>query len=249
MKKRKGMAGEEWPPLVPHPPGHQGQELPDILPNIPSPDKGKRSSGSKDKVVTLEAGSLNSAYYQLEQRGLQPVPVVSTHLCQDSPKMKVTQGTEKMDWDLMRVAIPRCKGRFIEGTNMEDKALDGPHHSSILCSGNQLDLQMTVTMAKKKGRKKMTLAKKKQLENRSLFCGPLKKKPKKKKPKRTKKPKVEGKDRQGVDDVPPEVDLSHFLKWIYIFICLLRSLLHLRILGIRKTAATKSHRLWILLPR
>ena len=196
MKKRKGMAGEEWPPLVPHPPGHQGQELPDILPNIPSPDKGKRSSGSKDKVVTLEAGSLNSAYCQLEQRGLQPVPVVSTHLCQDSPKMKVIQDHEQLDWDLMRMAVPRPKDKVMEGTNLEVKALDGPQPSSILYTGSQLDGQKTVTMIKKKRKKNMTSAKKLQLKARSLFCGEKKKRPRKKKSKKKKDPKNGQKENQ-----------------------------------------------------
>ena len=187
MKKRKEGAGEEWPPLVPHPPSHGGQDLPDILPNIP-PTRGKISSGSKDKVVTLEACSLNNAYRQLEQHGLQPVPVVSTHLCQDSPKMKVIQDHEQLDWDLMRMAVPRPKDKVMEGTNMEVKALDGPQPSSILYTG-RTDRQKTVTMIKKKRKKNMTSAKKLQLKVRILFCGEKKKKPKKKKSKKKKDPK------------------------------------------------------------
>ena len=196
MKKRKGMAGEEWPPLVPHPPSQEGQDLPDILPNIPF-TKGKISSGSKDKVVTLEACSLTNAYHQLEQRGLQPVPVGSEYLCQDSPKMKVTQDHKQLDWDLMRMAVPRPKAKVIEGTNMEVKALDGPHRSSIPCTGSLLDGQKTVTMIKKKRKKKMTSAKKLQLKVRSIFCGEKKKKPKKKKPNKKKpKKKTDPKDGQ-----------------------------------------------------
>ena len=72
---------------------------------------------------------------------------------------------------------------------MEDKALDGPHPSSILCTGSQLYGQKTVTMIKKKRKKKMTSAKKLQLKVRSIFCGEKKKKPKKKKPKKKTDPK------------------------------------------------------------
>ena len=193
MKKRKGMAGEEWPPLVPRSPGHEGQELPDILPNIPSTDKGKKSRGSKDKVVTLEAGSLNRAYRLLDKHGLQPVPDGSESFCKDSPKMKVFQDKEDLDWDLMKVAVPRPRDNVMDGINMEKKALDNPPVSSR----SQPDRQKTVTMVKKKGRKKMTLAKKKQMENRSLFCGPLAKKKKKPKKKKAKKAKVEEKNGQG----------------------------------------------------
>ena len=208
------MSANDWPRLVPGPRAQDEKDLPDIVPNIPSTDKGKKSRGSKDKVVTLEAGSLNSAYRQLDQHGLQPVPNVSTHLCQDSPKMKVFQEKEDLDWDLMRVAVPRPKDRVIEGTNKEEKALDGPHRSSVLCPGIRMDGEKTVTMVKKKKKKKMTLAKKVQLENRSLFCGPMKKKkkPKKKKPKKSKDGR---KDAQG-SAVPPEVDLQYFLSYIYV---------------------------------
>ena len=198
------MTGDEWPPLVPDPPGQKGK-LPGILPKIPSTHVGKTSRSSENKVVTLKAGSLTSAYHQLEKHRLQPVPVGSEYLCKNSPKMIVSQDNEELDWDLMRVAVPRPKGRVMEGTNMEDKALDGPLVSSQLCT-SLLDRQMTVTMAQRKGRKRMTSAKKKQLENRSIFCGPTKKQKKKKK---AKKPKVAGKDDQGAD-VPPEVDLRYF---------------------------------------
>ena len=67
------MTGNEWPPLVPDPPGQEGK-LPRILPKIPSTDK--KSIGSKDKVATLEAGSLNSAYRLLDQHGLQLVSFI-----------------------------------------------------------------------------------------------------------------------------------------------------------------------------
>ena len=194
MRKRKGTAGDEWPPLVPHPPGHEGQELPDILPNIPS-TRGKLSSGSKDKVVTLEAGSLNSAYHQLDQLRLQPVPAWATYLCKDSPKMKLIQDYQQLDWDLMKVAVPRPRDNVMEGINIEKKALDNPPVSFR----PQPDRQKTVTMVKKKARKKMTLPKKKQMENRSIFCGPLAKKKKKPKKKKSKKAKVEEKDGQGAD--------------------------------------------------
>ena len=224
------MTGDEWPPLVPDPPGHKGK-LPGILPRIPSTDVGKTSSSSEDKVVTLEAGSLTSAYHQLEKHGLQPVPVGSEYFCKDSPKMIVNQDNVELDWNLMRVAVPRPKGRVMEGTNMEDKALNGPLVEFQLGTSSQLDGQRTVTMAQRKGRKKMTSAKKKQLENRSIFCGPMKKRKKK-----AKKPKVEGKDVHGAD-VPPEVDLNYFLSWIgYIY---LRNHLHLRHWGLRKREPRK----------
>ena len=199
------MTGNEWPPLVPDPPGQDGK-LPGILPRIPSTDVGKTSSSSEDKVVTLEAGSLTSAYHQLEKHGLKPVPVGSEYLCKDSPKMIVNQDNVELDWNLMRVAVPRPKGRVMEGTNMEDKALDGPLVFAQLCT-SLLDGKKTVTMAQRKGRKKMTSAKKKQLENRSIFCGPMKKRKKKKK--KAKKPKVE--DIQGAD---VEVNLNYSLLWI-----------------------------------
>ena len=193
------MTGEDWPPLIPDPPGQEGK-LPGILPKIPSNEK---PSGSKDKVVTLEAGSLNSAYRLLDKHGLQPVPIGSKSLCKGSPKMRVFQDMEQLDWDLMKVAVPRCKGRVKEGANKDDKALPGPLESSSLCQGIQLDGQKTVTMAKKKGRKRMTLAKKKQLGNRSLFCGP-------KKPKKKRKPKAGRKDAQSAA-VPSKVNLQYFL--------------------------------------
>ena len=197
------MTRDGWPPLVPDPPGQKGK-LPGILPKIPSTDVRKTSRSSEDKVVTLKAGSLTSAYHQLVKHGLQPVPVGSEHLCKDSPKMVVSQDNEELDWNLMRVAVPRPKGRVREGTNMEDKALDGPLVFAQLCT-SLLDGKKTVTMAQRKGRKKMTSAKKKQLENRSIFCGPMKKKKKKK----AKKPKV-------------EVNLKYSLLWIALcsmFLC------------------------------
>ena len=61
----------------------------------------------------------------------------------------------------------------------------------------------------------MTSTKKKQLENRSIFCGPTKKRPKKRGPRKPKKPKVEQKDEQGAD-IPPEVGLQHLVSWINI---------------------------------
>ena len=244
------MTGRDWPPLVPYPPGQEGK-LPGILPKIPSSDK---SSGSRDKVVTLEAGSLNSAYRLLEKHGLQPVPTGSTSFCKGSPKMRVFQDEEQLDWDLMRVAVPRCKGRVKEGMNKDDEALTGPLASSILCQGIQLDRQKTVTMAKKKGRKKMTPAKKKQLANRSLFCGP-------KKPKNKKKPKAGRKDTQSTA-VPSKVNLR-YLSLKYILICWLRNHLHLIHWRVRTIATRKSPpgekarksgqgkclKLWIFWPR
>ena len=180
------MSDNDWPRLVAGPPGQEGKDLPAILPKIPQVDK--ISSGSNVKVVMLEAASLNSAYHQLDQRGLQPVPVGSTYLCQDSLKLKVIQDDQELEWDLMKVAVPRPRNKVMDGTNLEKRALDGPLPS--LCHRGQLDGQKTVTMAKKKGRKKMTEAKKKQLENRSIFCGPLAKK-KKSKQKKSKKAEVE----------------------------------------------------------
>ena len=220
------MTGDDWPPLVPDPPG-EGGKLPGILPKIPSNEK---SSGSKDKVVTLEAGSLNSAYRLLDKHGLQPVPTGSTSLCKGSPKMRVIQDMEQLDWDLMRVAVPRCKGGVKEGTNKDHKALPGPPVSSSLCQGIQLKGKKAVTMTKKRGRKKMTLAKKKQLGNRSLFCGPKAKK---------KKPKSGRKDAQSAA-VPSKVNLQYFLSWKYILICLLRNHYHLRHWGVRTVATRKS---------
>ena len=212
------MTGGEWPPLVPDPPGQEGK-LPAIVPEIPS-----KNVAPKKKVVTMEAGSLISAYHQLEQHRLQPVPVGSESFCKDNPKMKVIQDYQQMDWDLMRVAVPRPKdrvveginkqdralspvprpkGRAVEGTDKENRALDGPPVPSRHCTG-------TVTMVKKKGRKRMTSKKKEQLENRSIFCGPMK--PKKKK--KGKKSKVGGEDAQEAA-VPPKVDLLYFLSWLY----------------------------------
>ena len=222
------MTGDDWPPLVPDPPG-QGGKLPGILPKIPSNDK---SSSSKDKVATFEAGSLNSAYRLLDKHGLQPVPTGSTSLSKGNPKLRVFQDKEQLDWDLMRVAVSRCKGGVKEGTNKDDKALPGPLESSSLCQGIQLDGKKTVTMAKKKGRKKMTLAKKKQLGNRSLFCGPKKRKKKG-------KPKAGRKDAQSTAD-PSKVNLQYFLSWKYALIYWLRNHLHLRLWRVRTIAARKS---------
>ena len=227
------MTGGEWPPLVPDPPGQEGK-LPAIVPKIPSTNRKPRGSkdvAPKKKVVTMEAGSLNSAYRQLEQHGLQPVPVGSESFCKDTPKMKVIQDYQQLDWDLMRVAVPRPKDRVVEGinkedraldlevvprskdrvveqTNKENRALDSPPVPSRHCTGAHG--QKAVTMVEKKGRKRMTLAKKVQLENRSIFCGPMK--PKKKK--KGKKSKIGGKDAQEAA-VPLKVDLLYFLSWLY----------------------------------
>ena len=211
------MIGNDWPPLVPYRPGEE-EKLPGILPKIPSKDEDRRWRASQDKakekVVRLEAASLTSAYNQLEKHGLQPVPVESEHLCQDDLKMKVMEGD--LDWDLMKVAVPRGKVRLVEGINNDDKALDGPHRpSNNLCASNQPGVQKTVIMVRKRGKKKMTSAKKKQLENRSIFCGPTKKRPKKRGPRKPKKPKVEQKDEQGAD-IPPEVGLQYLVSWINI---------------------------------
>ena len=213
----KKMIGNDWPPLVPYRPGEE-EKLPGILPKIPSKDEDRRWRASQDKakekVVRLEAASLTSAYNQLEKHGLHPVPVGSEHLCQDNLKMKVMEGD--LDWDLMKVAVPRGKVRLVEGINNDDKALDGPHRpSNNLCVGNQQGVQKTVIMVRKRGKKKMTSTKKKQLENRSIFCGPTKKRPKKRGPRKPKKPKVEQKDEQGAD-IPPEVGLQHLVSWINI---------------------------------
>ena len=202
------MTGDKWPPLVPDPPGQEGK-LAAIMPKFPSTDK--KSSGSQDKAVVLEAGSLNSAYHKLDQLGLQPVPAELTYLWNDNPKMKVFQDDQKLDWHLMRVAVPRPRDNVMEGTKKEEKALDGPNRSSVLCPGIQMAGEKTVTTVKKKGRKKMTSAKKVQLQNRSLFCGPMK--PKKKK--KGKKSKVGRKDAQG-PAVPPEVDHLYFLSYKYV---------------------------------
>ena len=202
------MTGDKWPPLVPDPPGQEGK-LAAIMPKFPSTDK--KSSGSQDKAVVLEAGSLNSAYHKLDQLGLQPVPAELTYLWNDNPKMKVFQDDQKLDWHLMRVAVPRPRDNVIEGTEKEEKALEGPNRSSVLCPGIQMAGEKTVTTVKKKGRKKMTSAKKVQLQNRSLFCGPMK--PKKKK--KGKKSKVGRKDAQG-PAVPPEVDYLYFLSYKYV---------------------------------
>ena len=214
MAKKK-MIGNDWPPLVPYRPGEE-EKLPGILPKIPSKDEDRRWRASQDKakekVVRLEAASLTSAYNQLEKHGLQPVPVGSEHLCQDDLKMKVMEGD--LDWDLMKVAVPRGKVRLVEGINNDDKALDGPHRpSNNLCVGNQQGVQKTVIMVRKRGKKKMTSTKKKQLENRSIFCGPTKKRPKKRGPRKPKKPKVEQKDGDGAE-VSPEVHLKCFLFFI-----------------------------------
>ena len=195
------MTGGEWPPLVPGPPGQEGK-LPAIVPKIPSTSKKKEGNvGSKKKVVTLEAGSLNSAYRQLEKHRFQPVPVGSESFCEETPNMKVVQDNVEMDWNLMRVAVPMTKDKVVEGINKEDKALDGPVVSSCHNYGHE---QKAVNMVKKRRRKRMTLAKKKLLENRSIFCGPMKKK--KTKRSRPNKSKAGQKDAQEAA-VPPKVHL------------------------------------------
>ena len=50
------MTGEDWPPLIPDPPGQEGK-LPAIVPKVPCSSK----NVALKKVVTMEAGSLNSA--------------------------------------------------------------------------------------------------------------------------------------------------------------------------------------------
>ena len=194
------MTVKDWPPLVPCRPGEE-EKLPGILPNIPPTGLLKASEDeAKTKALRLEAASLTNAYDQLEKHGLQPVPAGSKHLCKDSPKMKVAQGG--IDWDLMKVAVTRSKDRLVEGVNKDDKALDFDRDRQSIPStetDNQPYVQKRVTMVKKKSRKKMTLAKKRQLENRSIFCGPnkKKKKPKKKKPNKAKV--EEEKDGKGAD--------------------------------------------------
>ena len=192
------MTGGEWPPLVPGPPGQEGK-LPAIVPKIPSTSKKKQGNvGSKKKVVTLEAGSLNSAYRQLEKHRFQPVPVGSESFCEETPNMKVVQDNVEMDWNLMRVAVPMTKDKVVEGVNKEDKALDGPVVS--YCHRTSAHGQKAVTMVKKRRRKRMTSPRRKLLENRSIFCGPMKKK----KTKRS-RPKKSKADAEAA--VPPKVHL------------------------------------------
>ena len=170
------MTGGEWPPLVPDPPGQEGK-LPAIVPKIPSTNQkplGSKDMSPRKKVVALEAGSLNSAYRQLEKHRLQPVPTGSESLCEKTPNMKVVQDNVEMDWNLMRVAVPMTKDKVVEGINKEDKALDGPVVSSR--HRTSAHEQKAVTMVKKRRRKRMTSPRRKLLENRSIFCGPMKKK-------------------------------------------------------------------------
>ena len=222
------MSGNDWPPLVPDPPGQEGK-WPEILPTIPSIDQGRTSMSSEDRV-TLDAYSLTNAYHQLQtnayKQHLQPVPVGSEFLCKDNLKMRVIQDGQKMEWDLIRLAVSRRSNGLSEGCNKEDKALDGPERSSCLCTGSP-GLK-AVAIVKKRRRQKMTLRKKKQLENRSLFCGPKKikeapadgrnnKNPKGadgfkdgKKKRKSKKSKTGGENAQ-VAVVAHEVGLSYFL--------------------------------------
>ena len=209
------MTGCEWPPLVPDPPGQEGK-LPAIVPKVPCSSK----NVALKKVVTMEAGSLNSAYRQLEQHGLWPVPVGSESYCKDTPKIKVVQDHQEMDWDLMRLAVPEPKDRVKEGINKDDKAMgsgEDPKSSGRVAHGTKEEKkaldgppEKAVTMVKKKRRKGMNSKKKEQLKNRSIFCGPMKTKKKK-----SKKSKVDGKDVQEAA-VPPKVDLLYFLSWIHI---------------------------------
>ena len=168
------MSGNDWPLLVPDPPGQEGK-WPVIMPTIPSINQGRTSMSSEDRV-TLDAYSLTNAYHQLQtnayKQHLQPVPVGSEFLCKDNLKMRVVQDGQKMEWDLMRVAVSKRSNGLSEGCNKEDKALDGPQPSSCLYTGSP-GLK-AVPIVKKRRRQKMTLRKKKQLENRSLFCGPKK---------------------------------------------------------------------------
>ena len=188
--------------LVPGPPGQEGK-LPAIVPKIPSTAKKAHGNvGSKKNVVTLEAGSLNSAYRQLEKHRLQPVPVGSESFCEGTPNMEVVQDNVQMGWNLMRVAVPRTKDKVVEGVNKEDKALDGPVVSSRHCTSAHG--QKAVTMVKKRRRKRMTSPRRKLLENRSVFCGPMKKK--KTKRSRPKKSKADQKDAQEAA-LPPKVHL------------------------------------------
>ena len=193
------MTGGEWPPLVPDPPGQEGR-LAAIVPKFPSTAM-HGDVGFKKKVVTLEAGSLTSAYGQLEKHRLQPVPVGSEFFCEGSPTMTVVQDNVKMNWDLMRVAVPRTNDKVVDGVNTNDKALDGPAILSRHSTGSLGEKE--VNMVKKRGRKKMTSAKKKNLENRSIFCGPAKKT--KKNRSRKKKSKACQKDAQEAA-VLPKVD-------------------------------------------
>ena len=196
------MTGKDWPPLVPYRPGEE-EKLPEILPDLPPTVGAKRLKASEDeaknRAIRLEAASLTSAYHQLEKHGLRPVPDGSKHLCKDSPKMKVTQGD--IDWDLMKVAVTGSKDSLKDGINKEDEPLDFDRdRPPIPSTDNDIQpyVQKRVTMVKKKGKKKTTPAKKRQLENRSIFCGPIKKKKKPKKKMLT-KAKVEEKDGKGAD--------------------------------------------------
>ena len=207
------MTGNEWPPLlVPDPSGQDGKS-PGILPKFPSTDTKEKC---KEKEEVLVADSLTNAYQQLESKNLQPVPVGSKSLCYKGKKMKVFQDKLTMEWDLMEEAVPSRRDRVKTGENQEGKALVGPNDSARLYT-DALVVQKTVTIVKKRRKQKMTLKKKKMLENRSIFCGSKinipkipgepKDGPKKRK---AKKPKV------GDAAVPPEVNLDYFLSWIWI---------------------------------
>ena len=170
------MAGNDWPLLVPDPPG-KDTKLPETLPTIRSTDEGKKTKGwekkSNEKEEVLVADSLTNAYQQLEAKNLQPVPVGSKSLCYKGKKMKVFQDKLTMEWDLMEEAVPSRRDRVKTGENQEGKALVGPNDSARLCA-DAPNVQKTITMVKKRRKQKMTLKKKKMLENRSIFCGPKK---------------------------------------------------------------------------
>ena len=173
------MAGNNWPPLVPDLPGQEGKS-PGTLPKIPSTDEGcgqRREDckeKSKEKEDMLVAESLASAYRQLEDKKLQPVSSEWKFLCYKGKKMTVFQDSQKLDWNLMEVATYKPKDRVKVGKNLDAKALVGPLSSSSLCISSQVDVQKTVTMVKRRGKHTRTLEKKRQLENRSIFCGPKK---------------------------------------------------------------------------
>ena len=161
------MTGNEWPPLlVPDPSGQDGKS-PGILPKFPSTDTKEKC---KEKEEVLVADSLTNAYQQLEAKNLQPVPVGSKSLCYEGKKMTVFQDKLTMEWDLMEEAVPSRRDRVKTGENQEGKALVGPNDSARLYT-DALVVQKTVTIVKKRRKQKMTLKKKKMLENRSIFCG------------------------------------------------------------------------------
>ena len=170
------MTDNQWPPLlVPHPPC-QEEKSPQTLPKIPPTDEGKKSKDceekSKEKEDMLVAESLVSAYRQLEDKKLHPVASEWKSLCYKGKKMTVFQDSQKLEWNLMEVATYKPKDRVKMGKNLDAKALVGPLSSSSLCISSQVDVQKTVTMVKRRGKHTRTLEKKRQLENRSIFCGP-----------------------------------------------------------------------------